>query len=97
MRYHHSLWQELKPKVLQGVQTTLVLALPQIGFALAPHIQLEKVFLFLGSLARGMGPVQLFPARFCLFIIPDRPCIIADLFHGLTHREDAIGFVLRVG
>ena len=68
VRYHHSLWQELKPKVLQGVQTTLVLALPQIGFALAPHIQLEKVFLFLGSLARGLGPAQLFPAR---YLYPD--------------------------
>ena len=70
VRYHHSLWQELKPKVLQGVHTTLVLALPQIGFALAPHIQLEKVFLFLGSLARGLSPVQLFPAR---YIYPDAP------------------------
>ena len=68
VRYHHSLWQELKPKVLQGVHTTLVLALPQIGFALAPHIQLEKVFLFLGSLARGLGPAQLFPAR---YLYPD--------------------------
>jgi len=68
VRYHHGLWQELKPKVLQGVHTTLVLALPQIGFALAPHIQLEKVFLFLGSLARGLGPVQLFPAR---YLYPD--------------------------
>ena len=54
--------------MLQGVHTTLVLALPQIGFALAPHIQLEKVFLFLGSLARGLGPVQLFPAR---YLYPD--------------------------
>jgi len=70
VRYHHSLWQELKPKVLQGVQTNLVLALPQIGFALAPHIQLEKTFLFLGSLARGLGPAQLFPAR---YLYPDAP------------------------
>jgi len=68
LRYHHQLWQGLKPKVLQGVNTTLVLALPQIGFALAPHIQLEKGFLFLGSLARGLCPVQLFPAR---YIYPD--------------------------
>ena len=68
LRYHHQLWQDLKPKVLQGVNTTLVLALPQIGFALAPHIQLEKGFLFLGSLARGLCPVQLFPAR---YIYPD--------------------------
>jgi hypothetical protein len=56
--------------VLQGVHTTLVLALPQIGFALAPHIQLEKVFLFLGSMARGLGTVQLFPAR---YLYPDAP------------------------
>ena len=42
--------------------------MPQIGFALAPHIQLEKGFLFLGSLARGLCPVQLFPAR---YIYPD--------------------------
>jgi hypothetical protein len=68
LRYHHQLWQDLKPKTLQGVNTTLIVGLPQIGFALAPHIQLEKVFLFLGSLARGLGPVQLFPAR---YIYPD--------------------------
>jgi len=64
LRYHHQLLQDLKPKVLQGVNTTLVLGLPQIGFALAPHIQLENGFLFLGSLARGLCPVQLFPARY---------------------------------
>ena len=68
LRYHHQLWQDIKPKALQGVNTTLILGLPQIGFSLAPHIQLEKVFLFLGSLARGLGPVQLFPAR---YIYPD--------------------------
>ena len=68
LRYHHQLWQDIKPKVLQGVNTTLILGLPQIGFSLAPHIQLEKVFLFLGSLARGLGPVQLFPAR---YLYPD--------------------------
>ena len=68
LRYHHQLWQDLKPKVLQGVNTTLVLGLPQIGFALAPHIQLENGFLFLGSLARGLCPAQLFPAR---YIYPD--------------------------
>ena len=68
LRYHHQLWQDIKPKALQGVHTTLILGLPQIGFSLAPHIQLEKVFLFLGSLARGLGPVQLFPAR---YLYPD--------------------------
>jgi hypothetical protein len=64
LRYHHQLWQDLKPKVVQGVNTTLVLGLPQISFTLAPHIQLENGFLFLGSLARGLCPVQLFPARY---------------------------------
>lgn len=64
LRYHHALWQQLRPKVLQGVHTTLVLALPQMGFALSPHIQLDKSFLFLGALGRGLGPVQLFPARY---------------------------------
>ena len=44
MRYHHSLWQELKPKVLQGVHTTLVLALPQIGLAYRPTSSLKKCF-----------------------------------------------------
>ena len=68
LRYHHQLWQDIKPKALQGVNTTLILGLPQIGFSLAPHIQLEKVFLFLGSLARGLCPVQLFPAR---YLYPD--------------------------
>jgi len=68
LRYHHQLWQDLKPKALQGVNTTLILGLPQIGFSLAPHIQLEKVFLFLGSLARGLSPAQMFPAR---YVYPD--------------------------
>ncbi len=64
VRYHYQLWQDLKPQVLQGVVTTLILGLPQIGFALTPHIQLEKSFLFLASLARGLCPVQLFPAKY---------------------------------
>ena len=64
LRYHHDLWQTLRPRVLQGVQTTLVLAMPQTGFCLTPHVQMEKVFLYLGSLARGLMPAQLFPARY---------------------------------
>jgi len=68
IRYHHDLWHELKPKVLRGVHTTLVLAMPQIGYALSPHIQLEKNFLYLGSLARGLCNSQLFPAR---YLFPD--------------------------
>lgn len=68
LRYHHQFWRELNPKTLQGVNTTLVLALPQIAFSLTPHIQTEKVFLFLAALARGLCPVQLFPAQ---FLYPD--------------------------
>ncbi len=64
LRYHHQLWQDLKPKVLQGVNTTLVLALPQIGYTLTPHIQTAKSFMFLGSLARGLMPAQLFPGKY---------------------------------
>jgi hypothetical protein len=64
LRYHHQLWQDLKPRVLQGVHTTLVLGMPQIGFTLTPHIQTEESFLFLGSLARGLSPVQLFPGKY---------------------------------
>ena len=85
LRYHHHLWQDLKPKALQGVNTTLILGLPQIGFSLAPHIQLEKVFLFLGSLARGLSPAQMFPARYIypdaqLGVLADAPApIFADI------------------
>jgi hypothetical protein len=64
LRYHHELFRDINPHVLQGVQTTLVLAMPQLGFCLTPHIQLEKSFLFLGSLARGLCAVQLFPAKY---------------------------------
>ena len=68
LRHNWSVWNEIKPKRLQGVFTTLVLGLPQVAFAFTPHIQLEKSFLFLGALARGFGPVQLFPAR---YLYPD--------------------------
>lgn len=68
LRYNHESWQQLRPKVLRGVHTTLVLAMPQIGYALTPHIQLDKSFLYLGSLARGLGATQLFPAR---YLFPD--------------------------
>ncbi len=68
LRYQHELWQDIRPKVLQGVQTTLVLAMPQVGFSLTPHIQTENSFLFLGSLARGLSAVQLFPTR---YLYPD--------------------------
>ncbi len=68
VRHQYALWQELRPRVLQGVHTTLILALPQLGFALTPHVQLEKCFLYLAALARAFGPAQLFPAR---FVFPD--------------------------
>jgi hypothetical protein len=68
LRYHHQLWNDLHPRVLRGLHTTLVTVTPQIGFALTPHIQLENSFLFLGSLARGLCPAQLFPGR---YIYPD--------------------------
>lgn len=64
LRYNWELWNEIKPKRLQGVFTTLILGLPQIAFAFTPHIQLEKSFLFLGAIARGLGPAQLFPTRY---------------------------------
>jgi hypothetical protein len=85
IRHHHDLWQQLKPKTLRGVHTTLVLAMPQIGYALAPHIQLEKSFLNFGALGRGMCAAQLFPARYlfpdaCLGSLADAPApIFADL------------------
>lgn len=85
LRYHHDFWRDLKPKLLRGVHTTLVTVTPQIGFALTPHIQLEKAFLYLGSLARGLCPVQLFPARYLfpdarLGDFADAPCpIFADI------------------
>lgn len=68
LRYHYQLWHDIRPKVLQGVNTTLILGLPQIGNTLAPHIQTDKLFLFLGSLGRALCPIQLFPAN---YIFPD--------------------------
>ncbi len=64
LRYHHDLWQDIKPQVLRGLHTTLVYVTPQIGFALTPHIQLGKAFWYLSSLSRHCGPVQLFPAKY---------------------------------
>ena len=68
LRYHHDLWQDLKPKVLRGVHTTLVYVSPQIGFSLTPHIQLQKAFHYFAALSRACGPAQLFPAR---YLYPD--------------------------
>jgi len=68
LRYHHQLWNELRPKTLRGVHTTLVFVTPQLGFSLAPHIRLEKAFHYFASLSRWAGPVQLFPSN---YLYPD--------------------------
>jgi hypothetical protein len=68
LRYHCDLWQELRPKTLRGVHTTLVYVTPQLGYSLTPHIKLDAVFNCFGSLARASGPVQIFPAQ---YLYPD--------------------------
>ena len=68
LRYHYDLWNTLKPKALRGLHTTLVFVTPQLGYSLAPHIQLQKAFRFFAALSRAAGPVQLFPAK---YIYPD--------------------------
>ena len=64
LRYHHQLWNDLQPRALRGLHTTLVFVTPQVGFSLTPHIQLRKAFRFFAALSRAAGPVQLFPARY---------------------------------
>ena len=68
LRYHYQLWQDLQPKTLRGVFTTLVYVTPQLGFSLTPHIQLNQMFNTFGALARAAGPAQLFPAS---YLYPD--------------------------
>lgn len=68
LRYHYNLWQDLKPKTLRGVFTTLVYVTPQLGFSLTPHIKLDRVFRYFGALSRYAGPAQLFPAA---YLYPD--------------------------
>jgi hypothetical protein len=68
LRYHHSLWHELKPKTIRGLHTTLVFVTPQIGFSLTPHIKLDQAFHYIAALARAYTPAQLFPAR---YLFPD--------------------------
>lgn len=68
LRYHCQLWNDLKPKTLRGVLTTLVYVTPQLGLSLTPHINLDKAFFFQASLARCAGPAQLFPAS---YLYPD--------------------------
>jgi hypothetical protein len=85
LRYHHDLWQELKPKTLRGLHTTLVFVTPQIGYSLTPHIQLGRLFWYFSALARACGPAQLFPARYLypdahLGSLAQAPCaIFSDL------------------
>jgi hypothetical protein len=52
LRYHHQLWNELRPKTLRGVHTTLVYVTPQLGFSLTPHIRLDKAFNYFAALSR---------------------------------------------
>jgi hypothetical protein len=68
LRYQHPLWQELKPKKLRGVFTTLVYVTPQIGYSLTPHINLDNAFHYFSSLARAAGPCQMLPAA---YLYPD--------------------------
>ena len=68
LRYHHQLWNELRPKTLRGVHTTLVYVTPQLGYSLTPHIRLDKAFNYFAALSRWAGPVQLFPAN---YLYPD--------------------------
>jgi hypothetical protein len=68
LRYHYELWNDIQPKTLRGVFTTLVYVTPQIGFSLTPHIKLDRVFRYFGALSRMAGPVQLLPAG---YLYPD--------------------------
>lgn len=68
LRYHYDLWQQLQPRTLRGVFTTLVFVTPQFGHALTSHIKLDDVFHYFGALSRPAGPVQLFPAG---YLYPD--------------------------
>jgi len=68
LRYHYQLWNDLQPKTLRGVFTTLVYVTPQLGYSLTPHIKLDRVFRYFGALSRFAGPAQLFPAS---YLYPD--------------------------
>ena len=46
----------------------MVYVTPQMGFSLTPHINLDHVFNYFGSLSRAAGPAQLFPAG---YLYPD--------------------------
>ena len=85
LRYHYQLWNDLKPRALRGLHTTLVLVSPQLGYSLTPHIQLQRALWFFSALSRASGPVQLFPAKYlypdaCLGELANVPApIFADL------------------
>jgi hypothetical protein len=68
LRYHYQLWNDLQPKTLRGVFTTLVYVTPQLGYSLTPHIKLDRVFRYFGALSRFAGPAQLFQAA---YLYPD--------------------------
>ncbi len=68
LRYHHDLWNELQPKTLRGVHTTMVYVTPQLGYSLTPHIKLDNAFSYFAALSRWAGPVQLLPAS---YLYPD--------------------------
>ena len=68
LRYHHQLWNELRPKTLRGMHTTLVYVTPQLGYSLTSHIKVDEGFNYFAALARWAGPVQLFPAN---YLYPD--------------------------
>ena len=68
LRYHHELWQELQPKTLRGVLTSLVFVTPQLSLSLAPHIDLSGIFMVYAALARASGLCRLFPAS---YLCPD--------------------------
>lgn len=68
LRYNYQLWQNLKPKTLRGVHTTLIFSTPQVGEALTPHVRLHRLPSYFAALSRVAGPAQLFPAK---YLYPD--------------------------
>jgi hypothetical protein len=70
LRYHYQLWNELRPKTLRGVFTTLVYVTPQVGFSLTPPYQNGPRFpLLRGALPDGR-PRPVAPG---LLPLPGRP------------------------
>ena len=55
LRYHYQLWNDLKPRALRGLHTTLVLVSPQLGYSLTPHIQLQRALLVLFGVVPRVG------------------------------------------